>query len=144
MLTMRQRVADSVAEPRFYSVLFVVFGVVALSLAAGGIYGSLLYAVGQRRRELGVRMALGARGADILRLVLRQGLGQVLAGLVIGTATALAATRLLQSMVYGIATTDPVTYVAVAGLLGVVALVACLVPARRAIAQDPVGSLRSD
>ena len=117
VITMRQRVADAVAEPRFYSALLVSFAAVSVLLAAGGIYGSLLYSVGQRRRELGVRMALGARGADVVRMVLREGMAHAAIGIAIGAAGALAMGRVLQSLVFGITTTDPLTYAVVAAIL---------------------------
>ncbi|MCG8462703.1 MAG: FtsX-like permease family protein, partial [Holophagales bacterium] len=109
-----------------------------------GLYGSLLYSVGQRRREMGIRLALGARGADLQRLVLGPGLGLTLLGLGLGSAGALAAARVLESQVYGITPRDPTTLVATAGALLLAALVACWLPSRRAARTDPLTTLRAE
>jgi putative ABC transport system permease protein len=142
VMTMEARLAASVAGPRFYALLLGLFAVLALVLAAVGIYGVLSYNVSQRSREIGVRMALGAEGRDILRLVLRQGLLLTLVGIVIGLAGALGTARFLKTLLFGITTTDPLTYVAMSALLVTVAALACWIPARRAIRVDPMTALR--
>jgi putative ABC transport system permease protein len=134
---LRQIVSDSIALRRLALLLLSVFAVVALSLAAAGIYGVMAYVVAERTREIGVRMALGARGADVLRLVVRQGLKLALGGVALGLAAALALTRLIESLLYGVSPTDPLTFVVIALLLLAVALVACWIPARRATKIDP-------
>jgi predicted permease len=118
------------------------FGVLALLLAAIGIYGVVSYSVAQRTREIGVRMALGAKENDVLRLVLGEGLFVILFGLSLGLLIALAATRVIAGFLYGIAPADPLTFVGVPLLLGSIALVACYVPARRATKVDPLVALR--
>jgi len=118
------------------------FGGLALCLAMAGVYGVMAYTVSQRAREIGVRMALGGQPADILRLVLREGLQLALVGVVIGLAGAYSMTHLLSGFLYGTTANDPVTFAAVCGLLFLAALVACLVPARRAMRVDPMVALR--
>jgi len=142
VMTMEQRLSASVAEPRFYALLLGMFAALALALAVVGIYGVLSYSVSQRHREIGVRMALGARGGDILNLVLRQGLILIGIGMAVGLASALGVSRYLASLLFGISATDPVTYVAISVLLGIVAVVACYLPARRATRVDPMTALR--
>ncbi|MDQ3698699.1 MAG: ABC transporter permease [Gemmatimonadota bacterium] len=144
ILTMEQRLGESVAQPRVNAALLTIFGLVALVLAAIGIYGVTSYAVAQRTREIGVRMALGARRSDVLRLVVRQGMLPVAAGLAVGIGAALAATRVLQNLLFGVDATDPITFVAITLLLGGTALVASLIPARRAAGVDPTVALRSE
>jgi putative ABC transport system permease protein len=113
-----------------------------LALASVGLYGVLAFSVAQRTREIGIRMALGAQARDVLRLVMRQGLTLSLLGIAAGICVSLAGTRVLAGLLYGVAPTDPTTFAAVALLLGVVALAACLVPARRALSVDPIVALR--
>lgn len=120
------------------------FAAAALVLAVVGIYGVIAYAVAQRTRELGIRIALGARRADVFALVLRHGALLALAGIATGTLAALALSRSLASVLYGVSTSDPVTYVAVALLLAAVAVAASLVPARRATRVDPATVMRSE
>jgi len=134
----------SVAQPRFTMLLLGVFGGVALTLAVVGIYGIMAHAVKRRTREIGIRMALGARPADVLRLVVGQGMRLAVLGLVVGVVAALAATRLMADLLFGVKATDPLTYVGSVVVLGAVALAASWIPARRAIAIDPTLALRSD
>jgi putative ABC transport system permease protein len=137
-------VDERTAERRLAVLLISVFAGVALLLAAVGIYGILAYAVGQRRREIGVRMALGAQRRDLLWLVLREGLVLAVGGAVLGLLGAAAAGRSLQSVLFGVTVLDPVTYAGVLSLVLVVTLLACLYPARRAASTDPLASLRVD
>jgi ABC-type antimicrobial peptide transport system permease subunit len=140
-----ERIAfDSMSQPRIQTSLMAGFAVAALLLSALGIYGVLSYSVAQSTHELGIRMALGASAADILRLVLGQGLLLAGAGLAVGFAGSLALTRLLASMLFHVKPTDPATFAAVALLLALVALVAAFVPARRATRVDPLTSMRSE
>src|SRR5262249_45073095 len=120
------------------------FAGVALILAAVGIYGVMSYAVSRRSQEIGVRIALGAQKGDVLRLVVGHGLRMSVVGELIGLAGAMALTHVMQSMLYGVKSTDPTTFVAVALLLGLVAIAASYVPARRAMRIDPIAVLRSD
>jgi predicted permease len=140
--TVAEMVATSLYVPRMGAILLGVFAVVAVLLAAIGVYGVTSFAVAQRTREIGVRIALGAQRDDILNLVLKQGMGLVAVGIVAGLLLALAAGRSLASFLYGIRGTDPGTFVAVPLILSAVALVACLVPARRAMRLDPLAALR--
>jgi putative ABC transport system permease protein len=144
IVTMRQRVDGSLAGPRFLSLLFGFFAGVALLLASGGIYASMLYTVGQRRREMGIRLALGADGVRVIRLVLGQGLALTAVGLGLGLAGAWGLTRFLGSIIWGITATDPTTFAIVTLLLATVAGAACLVPALRASRADPLETLRAE
>jgi ABC-type antimicrobial peptide transport system permease subunit len=120
------------------------FGVLALSLAAVGIYGVIAYGTKQRTHEIGIRLALGAEPRDVLRLVLGKGLKMTCIGIAIGAAAALAVTRLMNSLLFGVSATDPLTFIGVTGLLAMVALLACYVPARSAMRVDPVVALRDE
>ena len=140
--TMEQIITQSIASQRFNAGLFGGFAALAMVLAAIGIYGVLAYSVGQRTREIGLRMALGAQRGDVLRLVLRQGMTLTAVGTVLGLAGALALTRILRSLLFGISATDPNTLMSVTFLLFVVAFLACYFPARRAANVDPMEALR--
>jgi ABC-type antimicrobial peptide transport system permease subunit len=137
-------VAASAAQRRFTLVLFEAFGLLAVTLAAAGIYGVLAGTVAERRREIGVRTALGATAADILRLVLRQGLGLTAAGAAIGAVAAALLTRAMEGMLFEVPRLDPVTYLAVLAVMAGVAGLACWVPARRATRVDPVAATRGE
>ena len=134
--------AESVAAPRLTTNLLGIFALLALTIAATGIGGVMALAVGQRRHEIGVRMAIGARPGEILRMILGQGMGLALVGIVLGLLGAFALTRLLQTLLFEVGPTDPLTFVSVAVVLGVATLVACYVPARRAARVDPIIALR--
>jgi predicted permease len=139
---MQEIVANSIARQRFTMILLSVFSALALVLSAVGIYGVISCLTGQRTHEIGVRIALGASGTDVLRLVLGQGMKITLIGVAIGIAAALGLTRLINKLIYGVGATDPVTFLGVAILLVTVALLACYVPARRAMRVDPIIALR--
>ena len=142
--TMEQALADSVAQPRFRTLLLAAFAAVALLLAAIGIYGVIAYSVEQRTHEIGLRMALGAGRAEILRLVVGQGANLALAGIGLGLGAALAGTRALAKLLFGVGATDPLTFVLVPALLAVVALAASFIPARRAAGIDPQQALKNE
>lgn len=136
--------SESIAQDRFFTLLFGIFGGLALVLATLGIYGVLAYSVNQRTQEIGVRMALGASAADVLRMVIGVGMMLVGVGVVLGTAAALLLTRVLESQLYGVSATDPLTFVAVPAILAGVALLASYIPARRATRVDPMVALRAE
>jgi putative ABC transport system permease protein len=140
--TMDQVISRSTASRRFSLVLLGSFAALALVLAAIGIYGVLAYSVARRTHEIGVRVALGARHADVVRLVLGQGLRVTAIGIVFGVAGALGLTRFLQSLLYEVQPTDPPTFAVVLLLLGSVSFVASYLPARRAMHVDPIVALR--
>lgn len=142
VMTMDARLSSAVAEPRFFAVLVGCFAALAFLLAAFGLYGLLSYTVAQRRGEIAIRMALGARRADVLALVVRQGAALVATGAVVGLAAAAASSRVLESFLYGIATDNPLTFVAAPLALAAAALVACHIPARSATRVEPMEVLR--
>jgi putative ABC transport system permease protein len=140
--TLEEVLSASVAQPRFAMVLLGVFAAVALALAIVGIYGVLAYGVSQRRREIGVRMALGARTGQVVGLVVRQGMLMAIAGVTTGVILALVLSSFLSGLLYGVSPQDPVTYLSVALAFSVVALVACWIPAARAARIRPANALR--
>jgi putative ABC transport system permease protein len=135
---------ESLGNNRFRVLLLGAFAGVSLLLSAIGIYGVISYSVTQRTREIGIRAALGASRGDVMRLILRHAMGLAVLGLLLGVAGSFGLTRLLQNLLFGIGDRDPVTLVTVFVLLGLVALAACLLPARRATRVDPVIALRSE
>ena len=137
-------VGDSLARYRFSMLLLTIFGGLALCLAVVGVYGLMAYSVSQRTRELGIRLALGARAVVVCGMVLRQGLGMAVAGILLGLAGALVLTRLLSAQLFGVSPTDPGVITAMAATLAAVSLVACLIPALRATRVDPMVALRSE
>jgi putative ABC transport system permease protein len=141
---MGELVSEATARRRFQTALLTAFGVVALALAAVGLYGLMSYTVRQRTKEIGVRLALGARTNDVLWLVAGQGAKVTLLGISIGAVAALMLARALASALYGVAPTDPGAIAVTAVVLTGAALLACLIPARRAIRVDPVDTLRED
>jgi predicted permease len=144
VLTLEEFMADSLAPQRFNMFLLGTFAAVALLLATVGIYSVLAYSVQRRTPEIGIRMALGAQIGDVLRLVLTEGMGLVLAGVAFGLVGTLVLSRFLRSMLYGVGTTDIPTFIAVAALLSLIAFGACYLPARRATRIDPMAALREE
>lgn len=144
LVTMEQFIARSLAPDRFSMRLLGLLSALALILAATGVYGVMSYSVNQRMREFGVRMAMGAQAVDVTRLVLKQGLNLTLIGVAVGVAAALALTRLMKTMLFGVSAHDPATFVTIILALAVVALLACYLPARRAARIDPMVALRSE
>jgi ABC-type antimicrobial peptide transport system permease subunit len=142
--TMEQQVSGSVAGPRFLAFLFGVFATVSLLLACSGVYSSMLYTVGQRTREMGIRCAIGASAREIIAMVLRSGLAVAVLGMAGGLAGSAAASRVIGGMLWNVAPRDPMTYLASAALLAGAGLLACLVPALKAARADPVRALRSE
>jgi putative ABC transport system permease protein len=142
--TMEQWLTNSEAQPRLNAVLLAVFAVVALAIAAVGIYGVLSYSVSQRTREIGLRMAIGAQRGNVVGLVVREGMTVATCGIAIGLVGALAASQALGTLLFGVQARDPVTFAAVATALAAVALAACYVPARRASQVDPNVALRDE
>jgi len=140
--TMQQLVSRSLSMRRFSVLLLVIFAGLALLLAAVGIYGVMAYSVAQRSHEMGIRMALGARAADVRGLVVRQTMRLAFIGVVIGLAAAFALTRVMSSLLFGVTATDPPVFTGISVLLVVVALLASYVPARRATRVDPIVALR--
>ena len=144
MDTMDRALADSIATERLITALLIAFALVALVMAAAGLYGVIAYSVAQRTQEIGVRMALGAGAGDVVRLVAREGLAFTAAGMIAGTAMAAAASRALGALLFDLSPADPATYAAVLALFAVVACAALAVPARRALGVDPLTALRAE
>jgi putative ABC transport system permease protein len=142
--TMAQQVVRQTTQTRFSAWLLGIFGALALLLSAVGIYSVMAYAVEQRTHEVGIRLALGARAGDVLKLVIRQGMRLALLGVALGLSAALVLTRLMKGLLFGVAAADPPTYAGIALLLTAVALLACWIPARRATKVDPLVSLRCE
>ena len=140
--TMDELIKGSISQRRFAMMLLAGFAAVALVLAAVGIYGVMSYSVTQRSHEMGIRMALGASQRDVLSLVVKHGLKLVIIGAAIGMAGAIALTRLMSSLLFGVSATDPLTFALTSVLLTGVALAACFIPARRATKVDPMVALR--
>ncbi len=141
---MDEVLGGSVAQPRFLTMLLTIFAAVALALAAVGTYGVMSYSVAERSQELGVRIALGAKTAMILGLVLRQGLGVAGLGLAVGILGAIGLTRLLSSLLFEVSTMDVATFALAPVVLAVVAVAACYIPARRATLVDPIEVLKAE
>jgi predicted permease len=144
VVTMDQAIADATAQQRFEMMLLGLFGSVALILAAVGIYGVMNYSVSRRTREIGIRMSLGASRTDVLRMVVSQAMVQALIGTTVGVAGSVLLSKLMVKMLYGVQPTDPVTFASVTILLGLAALVATGVPARKAAQIEPMTALRSE
>ncbi len=144
LYTIDQLMNESVAAPRFRTTLVTVFAVLGLVLAAIGIYGVMAYAVSERARELGVRLALGATAGDVMRMVLAEAFALAAAGVALGIAGAVVTTRLMAALLFGVTPTDPVTFASIAGILMAIALAGSYVPARRATRVDPIATLRSE
>ncbi|HUE49598.1 MAG TPA: FtsX-like permease family protein, partial [Candidatus Dormibacteraeota bacterium] len=142
--TLTDYMSQSIAQPRLNAMLVGLFALIALLLAAAGIFGVMSYSVTQRTQEIGIRLALGAQRYDVLRLVIGQGMRFVGAGLLLGLIGVVLSTRLLQSLLFGIGATDLRTMFAVTLILTAVAFLACLLPARRASRVDPIVALRTE
>ncbi len=140
--TMDEIISDSLAARRFAMILLGIFAALALVMACIGIYGVVSYLAGQRTHEIGIRMALGAERQDVLLMMLGEAAEMALLGVVIGLVAALGLTRLMAKLLFGIGAHDPLTFVIVAGILTLVALAACYIPARRATKVDPMVALR--
>jgi predicted lysophospholipase L1 biosynthesis ABC-type transport system permease subunit len=142
--TMEEFIGHETARPRFTGWLMAIFAGIALALAVIGIYGVVSYSVSRQTREIGVRIALGANRPQVLRMVVGTGMGLVVFGLLLGTGAALALTRLIGTLLYGVTPSDPLTYVAATLTLATAALIACLMPALRAARIDPAITLRNE
>jgi putative ABC transport system permease protein len=139
---LKDLLSESIAERRFYLILLLGFAIVAVSTAAAGIYGMMAYFVSRRTSEIGIRMALGARNRDVLKLILGHGMALTVSGLAIGVLASLVVTRLMESLLFGVPAVDVVTYATVAVFLTCVALLACYVPTRKGIKVDPLTAIR--
>ncbi len=144
VISMDRRLSDSVAQRRYQALLFGAFAAAALIIATVGIYGVISYSVGQRTHEIGIRMALGAQSGDVLQMLIGQGMRLTLIGVALGVSAALGLTRVIESMLFKVSATDPVTFALITLLLVFVALIACYIPARRATKVDPLAALRTE
>ena len=142
--TVQEAIEAGLWAPRMGAVLLSIFGAVALALAMIGVYGVMSYSVSQRANEIGIFMALGAQRGDVLRLVMKQGMGMALSGAALGVLAALALGRVVSGLLFGVSGRDPTTLAVVTGILTVVAWLACYVPARRATRVDPLVALRHE
>jgi ABC-type antimicrobial peptide transport system permease subunit len=142
--SMNDMIARTLLQKKFTMLLLSIFAGAALLLAAIGLYGVISYSVAQRTRELGIRIALGAQRGDVLRLILRQGMTLVAAGIVFGIAASIGLTRLMATLLYGVSATDPLTFFALSIALVAVAFVACWLPARRASTVNPIVALHAE
>ena len=142
--TMESRLSNSVSSRRFNLLLLGGLALLALTLAAVGVYGVTAYVVEQRTHEIGIRMALGAQGSDVLRMLIGQGMGLIAVGVVLGLSGPWPQTWLMKSLLFGVSATDPLTLAGAAMVLALVGLLACYVPARRAARIDPMTALRSE
>jgi putative ABC transport system permease protein len=142
--TMNEVLSNSLAPRRLSMILLAAFAALAVAMSCVGIFGVTSYLIGERTREIGVRMALGAQRSDVLRLVVGQGARMVFLGVLIGIAASLALTRLMSNQLYGVSARDPITFIGVAVVLLIVAVFACYIPARRATTIDPIIALRCD
>jgi putative ABC transport system permease protein len=140
--TMNQWLSESVARARFNALLLGLFSALALVLASVGIYGVISYSVTQRTHEIGIRMALGASARDVLKMVVGQGMLLAMIGVALGLVASFLLTRAMSSLLFGVSTTDPVTFIFISLMLVVVTLLACYIPARRATRVDPMTALR--
>jgi ABC-type antimicrobial peptide transport system permease subunit len=140
--TLQEIYDKSLARTSFTLVMLAIAGAMALLIGLVGIYGVISYAVSQRQREIGTRMAIGAQQSDVMKLILSEGMSLILIGLGVGLAGSLASTRFLSSLLFGVTATDPLTFAAVILLLALVALTACYIPARQAVRVDPMVALR--
>ena len=142
--TLDARLSTFLIRPRFFAMLIMTFSLVALTIAAAGVYGTVSYNVGRRTRELGIRLALGARRAEVRTMVLTNGLASTVLGLIVGLVGAYGLSRFLSDMLFDVAPTDPMTFVAVTATLMVVATIASYVPAQRATRVDPLETLKAE
>jgi ABC-type antimicrobial peptide transport system permease subunit len=142
--SMNEIIARTLLQKKFTMLLLTIFAGTALLLATIGLYGVISYSVAQRTRELGIRIALGAQRSDVVRLILRQGMSLVAAGIVFGIAASIGLTRLMATLLYGVSATDPLTFLALSTALLSVAFVACWLPARRASTVDPIVALHAE
>jgi putative ABC transport system permease protein len=142
LMTMSQQISESVGSERLRSILLVVFAGIGFALALVGVYGVISYSVARRIQEIGIRMALGAAPGDVLRMVIGQGLVPVALGVALGAGAALGLTRLVASLLYGVKPTDPGAFLGATALVLIVAVLACCIPARRAMRVDPMIALR--
>jgi putative ABC transport system permease protein len=142
VITMDQVIAEKVAEPRFYVFILSIFSCIALVLGAVGVYGVISYSVARHTHEIGVRMALGAERSHIFRMVVKQGMRMAALGATLGILGSLGLMQLLRALLFGVQPTDPLTFGIATAILGIVALAACYIPARRAMRLDPMSALR--